>query len=739
MIKSTQKILIIVVILFITFWGTPDQTEGAVDITSISQNKSVVGQYEKFEITFVLSQTYSNPFDPDIIDIQVSFSQPDGTKAVIPAFFYRDYEIIRENPETYINPGLPQWKARFAPTKVGMHTFDITITDVDGTTTKSAAGSFVCQEKNHRGFIRINKNDPLMFQYDDGSTRFNIGHDIAWRRGGVKGWQDSMTKMGNAGENWVRLWMCQYGGYGAVLLEEKHRHETDYYEGVGRLSMQAALRLDQFVESAEKNGVAIQLALQHHGQFSTRANSKWDLNPYNIIYAESDGGFLKNAEDFFTDPQARRLTRNKYRYIVARWGYSPAIFAWELFNEVQFTEAWENKKSDTVINWHKEMADYIRSIDPYKHLITTSSHGGGFDQIWKQDSIDVIQVHYYGSNIIGYFKDTATNLAAFGKPVIIGEFGSAYTPGVGNPEGSTEQLPEPYRTQMLEALPLHNGIWTTFHVKSSAHLWWWDNYIQPRNLYGQFTALAVYAEGENLADYNLSAAPKALTGNAPFYANPVISDFWGISSQKVFTQKNNLFPGMDNLSQWLQGSTQPKLMSNPTFHINMPDRGKFIIHVQNVSQAFKNSLRVLVDSREVFASDYENNASNFTITVPLAAGPQSVQVENTGEDWFRITSYEFTPDNPALLNSIGLAGRDRAYIWIYDIGSQYGKKDNGTIQNESLILPGLADGAYEVQIYKTRGPGGIMQSDIAQSVDGKLSYPLPPFEKDIAVKIKPAK
>jgi hypothetical protein len=36
----------------------------ATTITSITQNGSTIGRYEKFEVTFTLSQTYTNPFDP---------------------------------------------------------------------------------------------------------------------------------------------------------------------------------------------------------------------------------------------------------------------------------------------------------------------------------------------------------------------------------------------------------------------------------------------------------------------------------------------------------------------------------------------------------------------------------------------------------------------------------------------------------------------------------------------------
>ena len=139
--------------------------------------------------------------------------------------------------------------------------------------------------------------------------------------------------------------------------------------------MPIAWRLDRIIESCEQNDIGIQLALQHHGQFSTEVNPNWSDNPYNITHS-SEGGWLSDPNGFFTDANAIRFTKNKYRYIVARWGYSQAIFAWELFNEVQFVDAWRYRSDkSSVVNWHNTMASYIRSIDPFKHPVTTSSHG----------------------------------------------------------------------------------------------------------------------------------------------------------------------------------------------------------------------------------------------------------------------------------------------------------------------------------------------------------------------------
>lgn len=706
------------------------------EVTSLSTNGGTIGKYEKFEVTFTLSETYDNPFDPDIVDVRVTFHKPTGETVEVPAFFYRSYNIVGSNPETYNQPGPPEWKGRFAPSICGTWTFDIAVTDAGGTEVLTDAGSFMCEPSGSSGFIRIDPNDPAVLSYDDGSGRTNLGHNVAWNTGAIAGWENYLSKMAASGENWVRLWMCQYGGDGGVVLEENTSNSTGYFAGVGQLSMQTALRLDNYVETAEQNGVAIQLVFQHHSQYSTTVNPAWDSNPYNIIYAEEDGGFLSTPDEFFTNAEARRLTRNKYRYIVARWGYSPAIFAWELWNEVQFTDGWSSDPA-SVVAWHEEMANHVRAFDAYDHPVTTSSHGSGFEDIWNLGNIDIIQVHRYGNGVIDAFEQTTLALSNYGKCVMIGEFGAGSTAGVSIPETDADALPEPYRSQMYEALMLHNGIWSAFHCKSSAHLWWWDWYIDPLDLYEEFTALAAYTGGEDPADENLSRTARAVSGAEAVKASPLVSDFFAVSRQTVFTLENETFPGMENLSQWLHGSWQPEYRSDPTFNLEMVTEGYLKIHVQSVSDYGSNSLRVLVDSSPIFSSGYSNGSTNFVITVPLSAGQQSVQIENTGQDWFHISMYEFAPETEGLLDSIGLSSGSRAYVWVFDRDSQFGETNNGVFENEPVLISGLDDGTYGVDVYATRGTGGIIESGRARSSGGLLTYELPDFSKDIAVKVKP--
>ncbi|MGD2094052.1 MAG: DUF5060 domain-containing protein [Phycisphaerales bacterium] len=718
MLKKNLLFLTISTVLIL-----PAITHAQVGLISISQNAESIGLYQKFELTFTLLQSYSNPFDTDIVDITAAFTQPDGNDVEVPAFFYEEYDEDRYGE--YIHAGNPCWMVRFAPSRLGTYTINqIKIIDHNGTNTIDPNITFTCIESDEKGIIRPDSRNTYYMRYANNEPYLPIGHNVGWwNEDGTTQWKDTFTKMGRVGENWTRIWMTHF--YQGTTLE--WRSSKQYYDGVGVISLPIAWRLDRIVESCEQNGISIQLCLQHHGQFSTTTNPNWDDNPYNIIHAATDGGFLENAEDFFTDPEARRITKYKYRYIIARWGYSDAILAWELFNEVQYTDGWRNNRP-SVIDWHEEMAGYIKSVDPFGHPVTTSSDKPGFENIWSLNNIDLIQVHYYGSYTINFFDEAFNRLSIHNKPVIMGEFGN-FDRSDPN-EGS---------------LVLHNGIWSAFHVNSTANLWWWDNFIERYNFYDEYKALSVYAQSEDPAAHNLSKANIRIPG-LPLWASatPGLSDFYAVSTQTIFDIQpdGSISSGMGNLSQWLHGTSKDHLgvRSDPTFNIDMATSGILKIHVDEVSAWGNNRLRVLVDSQQTFSSSYANGSEDFIIEVPLPAGTHAVQIENTGQDWFNISNYEFIENNISdvgYLRFLGLAGDNHAYIWIYDIDSQKGRTPFGIFSDVSFVLNGLSDGLYTVEAYETRGQGGIIEVNQVDCLNGELIIELPDFERDIAVKVRP--
>src|SRR5438034_7711990 len=173
------------------------------------------------------------------------------------------------------------------------------------------------------------------------------------------------------------------------------------------------------------------------------------------------------------------MFKRRLRYIIARYSAYTNIMCWELFNEQELSRVPVSKE------WNAEMARYIKSIDPYQHLISNSA--GLPDSVWRLDEISITQSHLYGT---GDVIDLATPIVSsirhherFNKPHLVAEFGISYK----GPD--TEFDPNG------EGTALHNSLWAAAMggACGTAANWWWDNYVAPKNLWHVYRGIASFA------------------------------------------------------------------------------------------------------------------------------------------------------------------------------------------------------------------------------------------------------
>ncbi|MFC1800034.1 FlgD immunoglobulin-like domain containing protein, partial [Candidatus Eisenbacteria bacterium] len=290
-------------------------------------------------------------------------------------------------------------------------------------------------------------------------------------------------------------WMTDF--YTGQSLEWNELHWTGYFHGIGVYSLECAWKLDYIMELAREKGIYLQLVTQHHGQLnSTFTEAQWDENPYNT----ANGGMLSSPEQFFTNADAKDLYKRKARYTVARWGYATSILCWELWNEVLYTDN-AGANVSAITDWHEEMAQYIQSIDPWEHMLTTSVSVNPTDAmsaaVWSLPEIDCTQPHLYVSEITNNIRNKIVSTWTYDKPVIVGEFGIA---PIGN------------RFSDLDGTHIHNGIWSAAMTMTGAMTWWWDDYIHPNDLYYHYAGLSSFFQGEDLRDPTLDVLSLSVDG-----------------------------------------------------------------------------------------------------------------------------------------------------------------------------------------------------------------------------------
>lgn len=335
-------------------------------------------------------------------------------------------------------------------------------------------------------FIRIDPDNPRHFAFDDGARYVPVGGNIPW----LPAPEDSLEKrllpyyrerfgqFADEGLNWMRIWMVHFSRLNLDWLEE----DRDEQPPPGWLETEVAERWDRILAMAESTGVHIQIVLQHHGQYSTETNPKWRYNPWNAAHPD---GFLEQPADFFTSEKARRLTKQKYRYIVARWGYSPAVMAWELFNEVHWVDALRHAfDEESVAVWHDEMAGYLRAIDAHEHLVTTSTENLGSP---INARMDYLQPHIYAVNMIDNMRYVDPAYADIGKPVFFGEFGDDHMPLTGAQK----------ETGVTIIPPIWAGIMGSLHIPPQT--WFVERLVETGNL-GRLGSVARFLKATRIAE-----------------------------------------------------------------------------------------------------------------------------------------------------------------------------------------------------------------------------------------------
>lgn len=454
-----------------------------------------VEQYGLFELTLDLNALFANPYDYDEIRVEATFVAPDGKRETVDGFFMQPFQISDPASGGLSPLGSGVFQVRFSPRQTGNWSFTASCTNRGGTATLPP-GYFQCTPAaapQNRGFAHTNPS--LFFAFDNGEQYISIGENMAWPQSNAyldfTRWIDKLTAHGG---NFIRIWNCHWG-LGLEWLDDGN------YAGLKKYHQGNCFYLDWLFGHCAEKGVLVMLCLHHHGQVSTRVNSNWKENPYNT----TNGGPCRRTWDFFSNAKARKLVKNRLRYALARWGSQRSLLAWELFNEVDWTDQFRRRQKQ-IAGWHVEMASFFKKHDLYEHPVSTSF---GRDEyapaIWKQPEIDFTQTHYY-VDVPHPERALADGvhryLDAFGKPTLNAEFGL-------HPDGGDLARLDP------DGIYFHNCLWAPLFsgAAGTGMSWWWDGYVESQNLYRHFAGVAAAAGKLALQARDYRPAPATVQGD----------------------------------------------------------------------------------------------------------------------------------------------------------------------------------------------------------------------------------
>lgn len=724
-------LLILIIVSILSFYppsrlGQPS-VKPALNILQV--NSKDIPLYGILEIDLNTSSFYENPFNHDEVNITGVIKAPSGKIIQIPAFYYQNYSReLGDGGETLTPMDGPHWKVRFSPKEIGQYVVRITLQG-EGETITSDNMTFNVHPSDSFGFVELSEWDRHYLQFTNNRSFFFLGHDVCWfGSNGTYDYDEWFSSMNLNGEDITRIWMASW----AFGIE---------WERLGYYDLMEAWRLDYVIRKAEEKGIYVILCLMNHGQLQSGGlTGEWNDNPYN----SAKGGPLDRPDDFWKDEEAIGLFKRRLRYVVARWGYSTHVLAWELWNEVENTDDYD---FNVVAGWHDEMAGFLRKIDPYEHLVTTSSD----PRFGNLGSMSFVTVHRYGPDA---FKDIAGEVPEIikglwtrcGKPVMITEFGADW-----------RWFDDPYTYKDKEGVEIHEGIWSSIlsGSPSSAMLWWWDSYIHPYELYYHYKVLSEYLGGIDPVKAGFSDLKARLILSGPMGKDDLnnLTIYprldWAKPEASVF--KVDVDGTVSNISQfcyYIQGRAHPDLRNNPTFVVNFPFGGDVLIHINSVassgavleffdngSQTYEVPLPDRDDRNDAFVNEY-----NLTVSVSIPSGTHEIKLDNSGGDWLSIDYVTFTDVVLKKANGriIGLNNGTLALVWVQNRDHTWWNVVNKLpiepIKDMTVELLGFLDGEYVVEWWDTYSGAIIKREEIAVS-GGRFQVTIANLEKDLALKI----
>ncbi len=671
---------------------------------SAAAQTETVSVYDLYEQTVHIDESFEDPYDGRCVAVDAAVTRPDDIVDRLPLFF----------------DGENRWRLRYTPSHAGRYRVVVGISRQGKKAEVLKRCSFRAEAaKKGKGFIRISTDNSRIFAFDDGAPFFPLGENMGWLRSDDE-WKRYLEKLGATGANWIRIWMCSWGKLALVWKKDSHGR---IYHGLDAYSLANARRFDYILKLAAENGIFIQLVFNNHGQFSSRTNPEWHNNPYN----KKNGGFLDSPEEFFVNERCRRRYKDRLRYMVARFGWSTNLFAWELWNEVNLTDKYD---PSVVGGWHQEMAKVLKEYDPFDHPVTTSG-SGSFRGHQTFGGMDFLQSHEYTPDVINAVLqgERAVRIKYPKVPHFFGELGSNWR----GPSRSDKQ-----------GVDLHDMLWASIHSAGSgaAMTWWWDNWVDPNNLYHHFKYAASYVDGINWIEEDFKQVPAAIkpkAGNRGLLRIQPMAG-WRKSAASVFDiRPDGSVAHRTEVPSFIQGRAHPDLATRPVFVCDLEKSGTFEVVVDRIAKTGA-ALAIVVDGKKVFDTSYASGEKDYRpektkFRVPLAAGKHRIELSNNGSDWVRISEYRVDGAAQRLL-AAAIAGTSTALLWIKDrsFTSQTAGSPVLTTVPTEIEIRHLPSGAYRYERWdpwkgEVCGRGGI------RVADGSTTLPLPSFTRYCAFKL----
>ena len=443
------------------------------------------------------------PFNSSSLGTHFLVLTPSGASVgpILP-FYTQDFARSQgaDGAEVLVNTSGPYFAVRFAPSELGVYTFQQVFTARPAPGVAPLRGNFTAAGGPlvpGDGFARVRNNK---FTLDNVTAFWLVGENMAWpgcwpyfngsarydnATGSTYMYDRFLPKLAEVGGNWIRLWVgpslvrdVSYDGEAGSFLPLAIAAKAPF----GEYNLAAAWRVEYVVELCRRLGVKISLVMETSQCFSSGTWGFWGACAFNA----ANGGPLGDPKDVFSNPRSYAEFEQRSLYALARYGHSTSIFSFEHQNEA---DDWPGGFDGSALAASLSLADLFARWDAYGHLVDNSFGGvaplSGPIHAWEASPrCAFTSVHAYNMADVAeaVFSTVTRHVGALQKPCFMEEFGARW-------EGPYQPAVDP------AGVGMHTGAWASLVGlgSGSAMVWFWAE-VDTLNTYGRLRGAAALAK-----------------------------------------------------------------------------------------------------------------------------------------------------------------------------------------------------------------------------------------------------
>jgi hypothetical protein len=398
------------------------------------------------------------------------------------------------------------------------------------------------------------------------------------------------------------------------------------------------------------------------------------------------------------------------------------VLAWELFNEVHWTNAMREGHEAEVASWHAAMADYIRSIDAYGHLITTSTENLRSPVYAK---MDYCQPHLYAANMVAGARAFAPGYASLDKPVFYGEEGNDH-----------ETVPAEAIKAGLDLAP---PVWASVMGQGDLAAQPWDGWsLLGTNRLGElgsvfrFLALNGVAAQRGLEPFSsvvecAGRVPLKIVAGEVWQRRAPLETEYPLDGREPIEAAEVAATLVGNRASVADG-----FPDHATYHLDVPRDTAMRVRVNSRAEA-GGGLRVSLDGSIVATHRWAGGTAPIdpdVLEFPVAKGRHTLLLEDPGPDWIGVSEIDTGLEQPAL----ALIGRRNsrfieAWLW-----SRAGLYATGTPPPAAgtAVIENVPAGSWKVTWWDSV-KGAPSATRIVKHAGGTFRLETPPIGRYTAV------